>query len=106
MHVMPRADSVTQRESWRKRLGSVELAFCFGFPYADFVGCGAVCRGVRGEIRAADAPWMHFGVLNAQESRFVQDTLPAAELYWRPNVCGGGRRGASGHAGQSGGAGM
>jgi microcystin degradation protein MlrC len=48
--LMPPMQTVmTERAGLAERMGAVELAFCFGFPYADFAGCGAaiawVCAG-------------------------------------------------------------
>jgi microcystin degradation protein MlrC len=76
----PMQPVMTEREGLADRLGSVELAFCFGFPYADFVGCGAAIAAFAetqaGADAAADAL---LGFVNAQEARFVQETLPSSE---------------------------
>jgi microcystin degradation protein MlrC len=79
--LMPPMQTVmTQRAELADRLGAVELAFCFGFPYADFVGCGAAVAAFADTQARADAAADAFlGVVNAQEASFVQDTLPAAE---------------------------
>jgi microcystin degradation protein MlrC len=76
----PMQEVMTERGALAERLGAVELAFCFGFPYADFAGCGAAVAAF-GETQAvADAAAVAFlGYVNAQEARFVQDTLPSAE---------------------------
>jgi microcystin degradation protein MlrC len=78
--LMPPMQTVmTERASLEERLGSVELAFCFGFPYADFVGCGATVTAFADTQAAADATADAFlAVVNAQESHFVQETQPAA----------------------------
>jgi microcystin degradation protein MlrC len=79
--LMPPMQTVmTERADLAERLGTVELAFCFGFPYADFDGCGAAVAAFAETQAAADAAADALvGFVNAQESRFVQDTLPAAE---------------------------
>lgn len=78
--LMPPMQTVmAERAGLAKRLGSVELAFCFGFPYADFAGCGvalAVFADTKAQADAAADAFLAF--VNAQEARFVQDTLPSA----------------------------
>ena len=61
--------------------GSVaELAFCFGFPYADFPGCGPAVASFAETQAAADAATDAFVArVAAREADFVQDTLPSAE---------------------------
>jgi len=78
--LMPPMQTVmTERASLAERLGSVELAFCFGFPYADFAGCGAAIAAVADTQAAADAAAdALLAFVNTQESHFVQDTLPSA----------------------------
>ena len=78
--LMPPMQTVmTHRSELAQRLGSVELAFCFGFPYADFAGCGAAVAAFAETQAAADAAADAFlAFVNTQESSFVQDTLPAA----------------------------
>jgi microcystin degradation protein MlrC len=79
--LMPPMQTVmSERASLAERLGSTELAFCFGFPYADFAGCGAAIAAfadTRAEADAAADALLAF--VNAQESSFVQDTLPSAQ---------------------------
>jgi microcystin degradation protein MlrC len=79
--LMPPMQTVmTERAALAERLGTVELAFCFGFPYADFVGCGAAVAAFADTQARADAAADAFlAFVNAQEASFVQDTLPAAE---------------------------
>ena len=36
----PMQTVMAERAALAERLGAVELGFCFGFPYADFAGCG------------------------------------------------------------------
>ncbi|WP_158932232.1 M81 family metallopeptidase [Acidisphaera sp. S103] len=79
--LMPPMQTVmTERAGLAERLGSVELAFCFGFPYADFAGCGAAIAAFSETQAAADAAAdALLGFVNAQEASFVQETLPSAE---------------------------
>ena len=79
--LMPPMQTVmTERASLADRLGATELAFCFGFPYADFAGCGAAIAAFADTQPAADAAADAFlAFVNAQESSFVQDTLPSAQ---------------------------
>ncbi len=76
----PMSEVMTQRASLAERLDVVELAFCFGFPYADFADCGpavAVYADTQAKAdAAADAFVAHVA---AREASFVQETLPAAE---------------------------
>ena len=75
--LMPPMQTVmTERAALAQRLGAVELAFCFGFPYADFVGCGAAVAAFAETQAQADAAADAFlAFVNAQEASFVQDTL-------------------------------
>jgi microcystin degradation protein MlrC len=79
--LMPPMQTVmTERAGLAERLGTVELAFCFGFPYADFVGCGAtVAAFADTQARADAAADALLAFVDAQEASFVQDTLPAGE---------------------------
>jgi microcystin degradation protein MlrC len=79
--LMPPMQTVmAERAELAQRLGSVELAFCFGFPYADFAGCGAAIAAFAATQAQADAAAdALLAFVNAQESRFVQDTLASAE---------------------------
>ncbi|MDR3534996.1 MAG: M81 family metallopeptidase [Acetobacteraceae bacterium] len=62
------------------RMGTVELAFCFGFPYADFEGCGPALAAFADTQAQADAAADAFlAEVAAREATFVQDTLPSAE---------------------------
>lgn len=57
-----------------------ELAWCFGFPYADFADCGPAIACFADTQEGADATADAFAALVAgRESVFVQDTLPSAE---------------------------
>lgn len=66
----------------RVRLAAVpavaELAWCFGFPYADFPGCGpAVAAWAETGADATAAADALAGFIAAREAAFVQETLPA-----------------------------
>src|SRR5580698_9121712 len=67
--LMPPMQTVmTERAGLAERLGSVELAFCFGFPYADFAGCGAaIAAFAEGQAAADAAADALLGFVNAQE---------------------------------------
>ena len=76
----PMKEVMAERASLAERMGAAELAFCFGFPFADFADCGPAI-GVYADTQAkadaaADAFTAH---VSARESAFVQDLLPAAE---------------------------
>ena len=61
-------------------MDAVELAFCFGFPYADFPDCGPALAAFADTQAKADATADAFAAhVAARESDFVQDTLPSAE---------------------------
>jgi microcystin degradation protein MlrC len=78
--LMPPMQTVmAERSALAERLGSVELAFCFGFPYADFAGCGAAIAAFAETTAQADAAAdALLAYVTAREANFVQDTLPAA----------------------------
>jgi microcystin degradation protein MlrC len=104
--LMPPMQTVMQqRESLAQRLGAVELAFCFGFPYADFPGCGAAVAAFADSQAQADAAADAFlATVAAQEAGFVQETLPAAEAVASAlRLAQGASRPVvlAGHAGQS-----
>jgi microcystin degradation protein MlrC len=78
--VGPMAAAMAERERLAARHGCAELAFCFGFPYCDFDGCGpaiAAFADTESEAEAAAeglAAWMA-----AHEGDFAGAVLPAAE---------------------------
>jgi microcystin degradation protein MlrC len=54
----------------------VELAFCFGFPYADFPGCGPALASYAGTMDEADKAADEFlSFVNAREHTFTQELL-------------------------------
>jgi microcystin degradation protein MlrC len=76
----PMAPAMEQRELIADRTGVAELAFCFGFPYADFPGCGAAIAAYGDtEAQAAEAADALLADLNAREASFVQHTMPSAQ---------------------------
>jgi microcystin degradation protein MlrC len=58
--------------------GVAELAFCFGFPYADFADCGAALAAYAETQAAADAAAdALLAHINASEASFRLDVVPA-----------------------------
>jgi microcystin degradation protein MlrC len=75
----PMQTVMAERASLAGKMRAVELAFCFGFPYADFEGCGAAIAAFADTVAEADAAAdALLEYVNAQESRFLQETLPSA----------------------------
>ncbi len=78
--LQPMKEVMAERASLAERLDVTELAFCFGFPYADFADCGPALAAYADTQAKADAAADAFAAhVAARESAFVQDTLPAAE---------------------------
>jgi microcystin degradation protein MlrC len=78
--LQPMNEVMAERASLAARLGAVELAFCFGFPYADFADCGPAVAAFAETQAQADAAADAFAVhVTAREADFVQDPLPAAD---------------------------
>jgi microcystin degradation protein MlrC len=78
--VDPMKSLLDERTARAARDGSVELGFCFGFPYADFADCGAALAAYADTQQAADATADGFlGAINAREADFRLDVLPAAQ---------------------------
>ena len=76
----PMADVMTERLALAERMGVAELAWCFGFPYADFADCGPAVACYAATQASADAAVDAFVALVAgREQDFVQDTLDSAE---------------------------
>ena len=74
----PMADVMAERMALSGDVA--ELAWCFGFPYADFADCGPAVACYADSQAAADATADAFVALVAgREREFVQDTLPSAE---------------------------
>ncbi|MBI0535181.1 M81 family peptidase [Roseomonas sp. KE2513] len=76
--VPPMSEVFAERERIATRHGVAELAFCFGFPYADFPGCGMAVAAYAAEQEAADAAADEFlALLNRRERDFAGEILPA-----------------------------
>lgn len=76
----PMKEVMAERASLAERMGVAELAFCFGFPFADFTDCGPAIGAYADTQAKADAAADAFiAHVSARESAFVQDLLPAAE---------------------------
>jgi microcystin degradation protein MlrC len=74
----PMKEVMAERASLAERMGVTELAFCFGFPYADFSDCGPAVAAFADTQAKADAAADAFAAhVAARESAFVQDTLPS-----------------------------
>jgi microcystin degradation protein MlrC len=74
----PMAEVMTERLAMAG--GVAELAWCFGFPYADFADCGPAVACYASTQAEADATADAFvAMVAAREADFVQDTLPSAE---------------------------
>jgi microcystin degradation protein MlrC len=78
--LMPPMEPVmAERAAMAERPGIVELAFCFGFPYADFPGCGPAVAVYSDTQTVADATADEFlRLLNRREHEFVQELLPSS----------------------------
>ncbi|MFC7737428.1 M81 family metallopeptidase [Roseomonas sp. GCM10028921] len=76
--VPPMSEVFAERERIAARHGVAELAFCFGFPYADFPGCGMAVAAYATEQAAADAAADEFiALLHRRERDFAGEILPA-----------------------------
>ena len=64
--------------------GVAELAFCFGFPYADFADCGvAVAAYAETQAQADAAAAALHGFIAAREASFRLEVIPAEEAVAR-----------------------
>jgi microcystin degradation protein MlrC len=78
--VSPMADVLAERARLAAGNGVVELGFCFGFPYADFPGCGMAISCYAEDQQTAEIAVDHLkGWLDAHEADFAGGALPAAE---------------------------
>jgi microcystin degradation protein MlrC len=75
--LMPPMERVMlERAAIAERLGIVELAFCFGFPYADFPGCGPALAVYADTQSAADDVADEFlKLVTVREHEFTQELL-------------------------------
>jgi microcystin degradation protein MlrC len=78
--VEPMAGVMAERERLAAAHGVAELGFCFGFPYADFPGCGvAIAAWAEEPAAAAAAVSALKAYMDAREPSFAGAVLPAAE---------------------------
>jgi len=78
--VPPMRDVLDERARIAEAEGVAELAFCFGFPYADFPDCGVAVAAFADDQVAADrATAALAGWIEAREAEFAGGVLPAAE---------------------------
>jgi microcystin degradation protein MlrC len=77
--LMPPMESVMgERAAIADRSGVVELAFCFGFPYADFPDCGPALAAYADTRNEADEAANELLLcVSARESEFTQELLPS-----------------------------
>jgi microcystin degradation protein MlrC len=76
----PMAGLMAERAALAAGEGIAELAFCFGFPYADFPECGpAVAAFAETEAAAEAAADALARRVVAREAEFRQETRPSAE---------------------------
>jgi microcystin degradation protein MlrC len=77
--LIPPMDQVmSERSAIAGRPGIIELAFCFGFPYADFCGCGPGLAVYADTQSAADDAANDFlSFLATREAEFTQELLPS-----------------------------
>src|SRR5262249_31111611 len=89
--LQPMKEVMAERTSLAERLDVAELAFCFGFPYADFADCGpAVAAYAETQAKADAAADAFVAHVAARESAFGQETLPAAEAVAEAKRLAGG----------------
>lgn len=78
--VPPMSEVLEERARLAKQHGAAELGFCFGFPYADFPGCGVAIAAFAETQDAADAAAEALkSYMDAREPEFAGGVLPAAE---------------------------
>ena len=93
----PMQEAMAERRALAGRKGVAELAFCFGFPYADFADCGvAIAAYAEHEAEARAAVDALHGFLVRHEAAFrleivtaeqaVQDAIRIAATAARPVV--------------------
>ena len=76
--VEPMRGVMAERAELGSRPGMVELAWCFGFPYADFPGCGPALVAYAHTTAAADEAADDFlAYLRSREPEFGSEILPA-----------------------------
>ncbi len=76
----PMSGVLEERARLAEQHGAAELAFCFGFPYADFPGCGVAIAAFAETQDAADAAADALkSYMDARETEFAGGVLSAAE---------------------------
>jgi microcystin degradation protein MlrC len=76
----PMAEVMAERERLAETHGLAELAFCFGFPYADFPDCGVAIAAFGPEQAAAEAAADALATtLYRREPKFAGAAVGAAE---------------------------
>ncbi len=78
--VPPMLPVLAERAAIAERSGAAELAFCFGFPYADFDGCGVALAAYADTPGQADAAAdaLH-AFITAREASFALAVVPAEQ---------------------------
>ena len=78
--VEPMLAVMAERSQIGSRPGVIELAWCFGFPYADFPGCGPALVAYADTAAAADEAADDFlTYLHGRELDFGSEILPASD---------------------------
>jgi microcystin degradation protein MlrC len=78
--VEPMKPVLDQRATLAAAPGVAELAFCFGFPYADFADCGAALAAYADTQEQADqAADALLDYINAREATFRMNVVPAEQ---------------------------
>ena len=78
--VPPMADAMAARMALASRMDVAELAFCFGFPYADFADCGAAIAAFGSDQARVDAAAdAMLADMKAREAAFAPDIHDAAD---------------------------
>jgi len=78
--VAPMADVMAERARLAETPGIVELGFCFGFPYADFPGCGmAIATYADTPAQAIEATDALARFITSREAEFARGAIPARE---------------------------
>ena len=76
----PMQEVMAARDAIQAQTGAAEIAWCFGFPYADFEGCGPAFVVYAESDGAAAAAALRFLVeLERRETAFGQEILDAAQ---------------------------
>ncbi|MBR0672419.1 M81 family metallopeptidase [Neoroseomonas soli] len=90
--VAPMADVMVERARLSQADGVWELGFCFGFPYADFPGCGmAIASYADTPEQAAAAADGLVAFIAAKEPEFALGVVTAAEGVTRAMAARGAR---------------